>query len=280
MLSKGVGQLNNNRKICKPAGDGATSAVITHISLDIDQKYSWLSFFAHVFLVQQTYQLVSVPVTGVAQHIITIHRAPAMNKLFLATFTALALLASSAFADKLEDANTAFAAGDLAAAELNYQAAIGMNRKNAGAFLGLGRLYLVWDQFNKSAKAIKTGLRYTKSKPQKLDLLAAGIRLEDARGDYRKAKSYYSKAKRVRGSKAHAEIHMAMANATIASRRYEDAEKLLTIVLALKSPFTEEAVRAPDNMQLIKKAVAITDSDLAYSSAINRSQVARSSPLQ
>jgi tetratricopeptide (TPR) repeat protein len=197
-----------------------------------------------------------------------------MNKLFLATFTALALLASSVFADKLDDANTAFAAGDLAAAELNYQAAIGLDRKNAGAFLGLGRLYLAWDQLDKSAEAIKTGLRYTKSKPQKLDLLATSIRLENARGNYKKAKSYYSKAKRVRGSKAHAEIHVAMANAAIAAQKYEDAEELLTKALALKSPFTAEAVRALDNMQLIKKAVAITDSDFAYSPAINRSQVA------
>ena len=197
-----------------------------------------------------------------------------MNKLLLATFVVVALLASPAFSDKIDDARIAFDAGDVDTAELSYQAAIGLDRKNASAYLGLGRLYLAGGQLDKSAEAIKTGLKYTKSKPEELDLLATSIRLENARGDYRKAKSDYNKAKRVRGAKTHAEIHVAMAKTAIATREFKDAETLLKTSLMIKSPFTAEAVQTLENMQLIEKALVITDSEFAYSSAITRSQVA------
>jgi Tfp pilus assembly protein PilF len=65
-----------------------------------------------------------------------------MNKIFPATLIIAALLANSALADKVDDALTAFDVGDSVAAELNYQAAIGLDRKNASAYLGLSRLYL------------------------------------------------------------------------------------------------------------------------------------------
>ncbi|MFT4633540.1 MAG: tetratricopeptide (TPR) repeat protein [Candidatus Pseudothioglobus sp.] len=197
-----------------------------------------------------------------------------MNKFFFATVTVVALLASPVFADKIDAAQTAFEVGDSVTAELNYQAAIGLDRKNASAYLGLGRLYLAGGQFDKSAEAIKSGLKYTKSKLEKLDLLATSIRLENTRGDYKKAKSYYNKAKRIRGAETHAEIHVAMANTAIATQKFKDAEKLLKTALTIESPFTAEAVETLENMQLIEKALVITDSEFAYSSSITRAQVA------
>lgn len=65
-----------------------------------------------------------------------------------------------------------------------------------------------------------------------------------------------------------------MAKTAIATRKFTDGEKLLKTALGLESSFTAEAVQTLESMQLIEKALVITDNDFAYSSSVSRSQVA------
>ncbi|MEO2178048.1 MAG: tetratricopeptide repeat protein [bacterium] len=184
------------------------------------------------------------------------------------------LFSVSVFAELIDEADEAYSSGDYAGALPKYTSLVEQNRKDTRALLGLGRIYLAQGDIKSAAEVTKKGLRYTRSRSNKLDLYALAIRIEGARGERNKARSQYRKAKGVRGSKEHAEIHLAMAKVYLQNREFEDAEELLKISLSIDSKFNKEAEMALTNLQLIEKAVAVTDSDFAFSATVTREEIA------
>jgi len=180
-----------------------------------------------------------------------------------------------ASADLLEEADTAYEAGNLEMAKLKYEAAIAYDRKAAKAYLGVARIQYELGNQDEAAGMIKTGMRYDREKQVNLDLKALAIRVEDARGNPRAAKRHYRNAKKVRGYKDHPEVHVALAHVYMKERDFEKAQDLLELALASKSAYGKEAEHLLSNLQQIEKAIAVTDSAFAYDASITKAEVAQ-----
>lgn len=173
----------------------------------------------------------------------------------------------------------ALARADYTGAVASFSEAIEADRRAVDAYVGISRAYWHQGLAMEGDKSVKKGLRYARKTSHVLQLYALGIQLgtllDEPKG-IKKSRSYYNRAKRVKNSDKHAELHLAMALAWIKARRLDRAKPLLEKVLALDSELDQEADRAYQRLQLIERASAggVTDNQLAYRSSVSRAEIA------
>jgi len=173
----------------------------------------------------------------------------------------------------------ALAEKDYPRAVTSFSQAIEANSKAVDAYVGISRAYWHQGLAAEGEKSVKRGLRYGRKISDILALYTLRIRLATLLDDPRavkKSRGYYSRAKRIKNSDKHAELHLAMALAWIKAERLDKAKPILEKVLALDSGWVREADLAYQRLQLIERASAggKAVNVLAYQSSVTRAGIA------
>lgn len=184
-------------------------------------------------------------------------------------------VAGLAQADTLEEADAAYSQGDLDTAKLKYEAALAYDQREARAYLGIGQVLYDQGDYEAAEDMVDKGMRYDRDPTVKLDLKTLAIKVDNAMDNKRGTRYHYRNARRISGYEEHAEVHLAMARVYMDERDFDEARTMLEMSLKSRSPSNVEAEQLLSGLQTIERALAITDSKLAFASSINKGQIAK-----
>ena len=156
-----------------------------------------------------------------------------------------------------------------------YLDRIETDKKQVENYIGLAGLELAEGNLKAALKAQKRGLRYAKQNDDKLALRTLGIQIERAARNAKRALSQYKRGVRVKTSSTYPALHYAMAEVYFDNRNFPEAREMLRLSLTADAMNNEQAESMLAHVQQIEHAVAITQSNFAYSASINRAEIAR-----
>ena len=155
-----------------------------------------------------------------------------------------------------------------------FLAKIKNDKRDIESYIGLASLELAENNLEAAMKTQKRGLRYAKQNDDKLALRTLGVQIERAARNAKRALSQYKRGVRVKTSSSYPALHYAMAEVYFDNRNFPEAE-MLGLSLAADAMNNERAEAMLAHVQQIERAVAITQSNFAYSASINRAEIAR-----
>ncbi len=156
-----------------------------------------------------------------------------------------------------------------------FLAKIKSDKRDIESYIGLASLELAENNLEAAMKTQKRGLRYAKQNDDKLALRTLGVQIERAARNAKRALSQYKRGVRVKTSSSYPALHYAMAEVYFDNRNFPEAREMLGLSLAADAMNNERAEAMLAHVQQIERAVAITQSNFAYSASINRAEIAR-----
>jgi len=155
-----------------------------------------------------------------------------------------------------------------------FQDRISADKRDVSAYIGLISLQIQQGDQKQAQKTQKRALRYAKANAEKRTLRTQGVELWGLTGDKKRALREYKRGLRVKGAESDPALHLAMARVYFELRAFADAQAMLRLSLAADAMNNEAAETLLAQVQLVERALAVTQSDFAYASEINRAAVA------
>ncbi|MFL2534772.1 MAG: S-layer homology domain-containing protein [Candidatus Azotimanducaceae bacterium] len=155
-----------------------------------------------------------------------------------------------------------------------YVDRIAADKRDIPAYIGLTEFQIQEPDQKVALKTQKRGLRYAKANGQKLALRTLGIRLWGMTGDVKKALREYKRGLRVKGSAQFPALHLEMARVYFGQRAFSEAEEMLRLSLSADAMNNDAAESLLMRLQMVERAIAVTQSDFAFAQSISRAAVA------